>query len=466
MSHLDEGTLHALLDGELDNHEVREIQAHLGSCSACGTRLQSVKDILAESDRLVGAIQFPGTPSRPAALDPVLEPEPLAPPPAAPQPPAPAEFAAGGEYEPPAPHYDPPTAFEPPPSPRIVHGPERRIDPQPIYDEPPPMLLVPDDNQWAERRRRLLTMGRWAALLAVMVGAGFIASEVRQTGGVAVVSPASPDSDLADDRAAPVVSAEETSRPENLSTPLGKAAETGATGSRPAPAPARKTVAPKTAPESRPAAPPPAREDAASLRLAESREEQTSVNQVANEQADAGEDEAVAADVREEAAQALAELDRQRRADRAAAATAALDSQARRRAAATRGAAAATPAPAPVAAPAPRTLEQRSGIYLRIGLDEAARQLGRPVHVVEGMQQQFMGLAQGAASPGAEPGRPVVRVVYQDNQGRMILLDQQRIRPGQGWAAGDTRWVVGEIGLSLLGEPGPEILRNLRPRVR
>ena len=71
MSHLDEGTLHALLDGELSNQEVREIQAHLGSCSACGSRLQSVKEIMAESEKLVGAIQFPGTPRRPAALDPV-----------------------------------------------------------------------------------------------------------------------------------------------------------------------------------------------------------------------------------------------------------------------------------------------------------------------------------------------------------------------------------------------------------
>jgi AraC family transcriptional regulator len=68
------------------------------------------------------------------------------------------------------------------------------------------------------------------------------------------------------------------------------------------------------------------------------------------------------------------------------------------------------------------------------------------------MQQQFMGLAQGVASPAADPTRPVVRVVYQDNQGRMILLDQQRIRPGQSWGSAETRWVAGEIGLALLGE--------------
>jgi hypothetical protein len=124
--------------------------------------------------------------------------------------------------------------------------------------------------------------------------------------------------------------------------------------------------------------------------------------------------------------------------------------------------------PAPAPAPAPRTLEQRSGIYLRIGLDEAARQLGRPVHVIEGLSPQFMGLVQGRQSAGADESRPVVRVVYQDSQGRMVLLDQQRIRPGQTWPAGsaEPRWTLGEIGLHLHGEAGPEVLRNLRPRVR
>ncbi|MGH8575313.1 MAG: zf-HC2 domain-containing protein, partial [Gammaproteobacteria bacterium] len=59
MSHLDEGTLHALLDGELELAEVKEIQLHLGSCTACGSRLQDVKQFLAEADRLVGALEMP-----------------------------------------------------------------------------------------------------------------------------------------------------------------------------------------------------------------------------------------------------------------------------------------------------------------------------------------------------------------------------------------------------------------------
>ncbi len=56
MSHLDEGKLHALLDGELDLSEVSEIQVHLGTCAACGARLQEVKQFMSEADRLVGAL--------------------------------------------------------------------------------------------------------------------------------------------------------------------------------------------------------------------------------------------------------------------------------------------------------------------------------------------------------------------------------------------------------------------------
>ena len=163
------------------------------------------------------------------------------------------------------------------------------------------------------------------------------------------------------------------------------------------------------------------------------------------------------ADVRTEAARALRELDRERQVDRAAAATAALDS-ARRRDAMVRQA----------AAPAPRTPEQRARTYLRIGLDEASKQLGRPVHVIEGMSPLFMGLALGRTSPGADATRPVVRVVYQDSQGRLILLDQQRLRPGQATSApgADPHWIVGEVSLHLSGEVSPDVLRNLRARVR
>jgi hypothetical protein len=113
-------------------------------------------------------------------------------------------------------------------------------------------------------------------------------------------------------------------------------------------------------------------------------------------------------------------------------------------------------------------LEQKSQIYLRIGLDEAAKQLGRPMHVIEAMSPEFIGLAQGRLVTGADPNRPVVRVVYRDTRGRMILLDQQRLRTGQapGAASGNLRWTLGDVMLYLHGEPGGDVLRNLQRRVR
>jgi hypothetical protein len=117
--------------------------------------------------------------------------------------------------------------------------------------------------------------------------------------------------------------------------------------------------------------------------------------------------------------------------------------------------------------PAPPTLEQRAQIYLRIGLDEASRQLGGPAHVIEGMSPVFMGLAQGGTVAGADGTRPVVRVVYQDAQGRLIMLDQQRMRPGQPAPQGSQlAWSQGDIAMWLNGEVKAEVLRTVRPRVR
>ena len=90
------------------------------------------------------------------------------------------------------------------------------------------------------------------------------------------------------------------------------------------------------------------------------------------------------------------------------------------------------------------------------------------MHVIEAMSPEFIGLAQGRSVPGADPNRPVVRVVYRDTRGRMILLDQQRLRTGQapGAANGNLRWIQGDVMLYLHGEPGSDVLRNLQRRVR
>jgi hypothetical protein len=425
MSHLDEGTLHALLDGELDLHEVKEIQAHIGSCAACGTRLREVKEFHGESDRLVGVLELPTTPSRRTA------------------PPGPVPV----EFEEPAP--------EPRPAPREwsrVSGP---------VNEPPPLLL-PENPGY--QRGGLIWRMRWAALLLVTVGAGYMASQMRRSSNFAFEGELVPVR-MGDSAPTAVLSSEEDASanapPAGEGAP-GAARVNAATPppeAKAAPAPQRvvrtaeSTPAPGPAPEEEPEAPEPApRGESVAAAGFEDTAEQS------EDEADLP--PARQADVRTEAAVALRQLDRERQIERAEAATAALDS-ARRREAQLR--------PVTVtAAPAPRTPEQRAQTYLRIGLDEAAKQLGRPVHVIEGMSQMFMGLVLGRNSPGADATRPVVRVVYQDSQGRLIFLDQQRLRPGQTTSqpGAEPHWIVGEISLHLSGEVGPDILRNYRARVR
>jgi hypothetical protein len=411
MSHLDEGTLHALLDGELETNEVAEIQAHLGACSACGLRLREVKEFLSESDRLIASVDMGEAP--------------------APQP-------------------------EPRPRPR---PPARAPGTEP-WNEPPPLLL-PDNETAADRRFNRLRRLNQAALLAVVVGIGLVWNNLYR--GSSPWPEAAP-SDSASPQPTAVVSAAETARPDTLASQSLRAA-----------APRADTQIAKVA-RTPPARTPPAAAaesaaPAAERQLAE-RDDLQSVDSIA-ETAGGGDgggaDSAAAEDiatVRARAAEALADLDRERRRNQAAVATAALDAQKRRRTAAlpppARVEAAAAPAPPP-----PPTPEQRAGIYLRIGLDEASRQLGAPAHVIEGMVPIFMGLAQGRTVQGADTTRPVVRVVYQDPQGRLVLLDQQRLRAGAPGSRGSAlAWTQGEHALWLHGEPNAEVLRTYRPRVR
>lgn len=428
MSHLDEGTLHALLDGELDLHEVKEIQAHIGSCAACGTRLREVKEFHGEADRIVGVLELPSAPSRRTAL---------------------------AELEP-APFGDSPVDRRR--TPRNV----ARISGQ--VNEPPP-LLMPESSGY--QRGGFIRRMRWAALILVTVGAGYMASQMRRSSNYAFQGELVP-ARLGD--STPVLSEEE--RSPAAANSGGESLQVAAKAAPPAESKAPAAVPRRVAPRPQPAAPQVTKQRtepsadrldegaglAAAGTAAAAAKDTDRANEADSEVATQTGSESDA-DVREEAALALRELDRERQVERADAATAALDS-ARRRDAMARQAAA--------AAPAPRTPEQRAGVYLRIGLDEAAKQLGGPVHVIEGMSSMFMGLALGKNSPGADPTRPVVRVVYQDSQGRLIFLDQQRIRAGQPTAApGDEpRWSQGEIALRLGGEVGADILRNYRGRVR
>ena len=424
MSHLDEGTLHALLDGELDLAEVSEIQKHLGSCVACGSRLQEVKQVLAEADRLVGAMEVPAGAPR-------------------------------ARPEPPRSQPSPPP-FQP------AHEPD-------AWNEPP-VLLVPDPiDAGATRRRWIRGLAVAAALAGVVAGGRLIGSAFKP--GHPVLS----ERDLTSAQPAvppAVVSPEERKAESTLAT---RDKQTRLQNRLAALAPAPKAAPPRQEPDPDSAtqladsdAFAAAADDsitADSLALAGQAAADSSTQVAAaaadsssvdgNTAPEASESDALA--TRRAAAAALAELDRERVRQRAAAATAALPPPAR-------------PEVQPEAEPAPRppTLEQRAQIYLRIGLDEAVKQLGGPVHVIEGMTPQFIGLTRTQLIPGTGPARPVVRVVYLDARGRLILLDQQRVATGQtpSLPAGSLRWTIGDVMLYLRGEPGPDVLRNLQARVR
>jgi hypothetical protein len=474
MSHLDEGTLHAMLDGELEANDVAEIQAHLASCSSCGLRLREVREFLDEADRLIASVEMDGAAAAPMRRVAPIEATPEAAPEGGSEPPARPDVAA-------------PRRPEPPPRAQPRPVPDRPVGEE-TWNAPPPPLLMPDNESAADRRMRRLRKYGWAAMIAVFVGAGFIGSRLREPAQAAF------DASLSRNAADAIVSPEETVRPA-ARTPDSVPA---AVATRPPLA--KQGAAPK----------PPARADAPKCALKEAPKNDGKIAEKDAEQDDGGaaDDNAAAgalalrsrpapepkaeaappdtsapvdeasqdssgtedlATVRARAAEALADLDRERRRNEAAAATAALDAQRRRRLAAQPAGGAPSVARASQVAPPPTppTLEQRAQVYLRIGLDEASRQLGGPVHVIEGMSAMFMGLAQGVAVSGADATRPVVRVVYQDSQGRLIMLDQQRLRPGQPTPQGSPLgWMLGETAIWLHGEVGPDALRTYRPRVR
>jgi anti-sigma factor RsiW len=532
MSHLDEGTLHALLDGELGTTEVAEITAHLSGCSACAQRHREAKEFRAEADRLIESVELAETQAPRGSA--VVVDTPVAPPPRAVEPPVVERPIREPVREPlrePTPtgrppeprRAEPPAAAVVPPSPRpapprpeprpadaapaTARSPEppraapRRPRPQPVaepeaarpeaarpeaarpeaarpeaarpepWNAPPPPLMIPDNESRAERRFRMMRRLGVAATILVVVGTAALAYKLRP--GTPHVVP----DDTLNTVAGPtgvVSSLERSGAPSSTMQKADTVPEVPAPSVPPSaadevqPPPSRQPTALANAPRAEaPTRPKPA---ATAKQQAPAAEEapvsvgsaQDSVPEAVASDTGAADSTATQdlADVRRRAAEAMQELDRDRRRDQAAAATAALDAARRRNARAP------APTPAAVPPPAPPTIEQRAGIYLRIGLDEASRQLGGPAHVIEGMSAAFMGLAPGGVDPGADSTRPLVRVVYQDPQGRLILLDQQRLRAGQAPPQGPLAWVAGEVALWLRGEAPADALRALRSRVR
>src|SRR5688500_12798108 len=76
MQHLDEGTIHAWLDGALDATRSREIDAHIAQCPTCSAAVAEARGLVAASSRILTALddvpggimpkRAPAVPARPA----------------------------------------------------------------------------------------------------------------------------------------------------------------------------------------------------------------------------------------------------------------------------------------------------------------------------------------------------------------------------------------------------------------
>lgn len=109
-----------------------------------------------------------------------------------------------------------------------------------------------------------------------------------------------------------------------------------------------------------------------------------------------------------------------------------------------------SPAPTVVAAPPIGTLaaadqsasSAKSGNQLTdmgfqaVTMERAVRILGGTIRLLDGLKPERVLTGPGSIVPGAEPGIPVVRVVYEDPPGRELWLDQQRTQAEERSAAG------------------------------
>lgn len=407
-AHLDDGAIHALLDGELDGETLAAVRMHVAGCESCAARLAEERLLRGEADRLIAGLDEDPVEQAPFVLPPA---------PDAPQ----------------------------------VAG--------------PPVVLVPgqEPSRWQRRRGPSRLVGL-AATLAIAAGAGFLYLNSRDPGTPVAAEAAPPESDAV----APTPEARGFELTD--SGPALAVAESAAAETTRAPLDSARTLAANEAPQAREAFAPEAPTETAQ-RVPEPGLAAKAAEPPRRVEAEAD------AEVGAEARRAEARRAEARRAELAAADQAAAERAADERASEAaavvvqRAAPAAVGAAAPPPAPRTPTVDERARIAMRIGLDEAQRMLGSAVHVIEGMRPELVGLIPGRLVRGANASEYVVRVVYQDEEGRLIFLDQQRLdaTARQMGAQRDTippEWVVGETFLSLSGEVGRETIRALAARVR
>lgn len=323
MSHLDEGQLTSLLDGELTASAQREAEAHLAICAECRGLYDEIRAFSVEADALVTGIELPRQPAPLPALSPGVQPR-------------------------------------------------------------------GDGAQASRRPLPWRTLG-WAATLVAALGLGYLVRGMDR-------QPIPTD----------VASSKEPSGVAPAGIDSGAAASTG-------------LIAP-AAPTTAPAAGAPAELARQNTQAAEPRRD--------------GERTAQAPETaREEAADLRARIPTS------------------------------APAPAPTVVGAAPTAELAAAdqsvasaksanrladmSFQPVTMERAVRILGGTIRLLDGLKPERVLTGPGSLVPGAEPGIPVVRVVYEDPPGRELWLDQQRTPT-------DERSVAGVGAVTLL--PGDTVL--------
>jgi len=431
MSHVDDGTLNALLDGELTAEEAAAVEAHIAACPECAKRLAEAKRFLAEATDLLGALELP----KPAVAEPSARRVPK----------TAREIALD---------LDGATQQSPAIRPNLAGEPPKRASVGP-----------------PTRRRLDFTTLAWAATVVLAIGVGYLANEVRHTRQTIALGEGAVGR--------PVQSPEQAS-PAVATQPA-------------APTPPPNAVAPPTSTGARRGQP--TRGAQAKSVLAAGGAPATAA-ELAHKETPALRDKQLAAAVPSDQAAA------QPRPGRAAKTLETVGGV---------GGAAERPTTAVVAAEPPAVLmgadrnaaapiqrgavaafaEQRLTSFRRAALEEAVARLGGSLRLIDGMRIDHVEVGPGSRVSGAARNLDVVRIVYVDDQGRRVVLDQQRLaQPADSSAAerqgadvgmgyGDTltteapdgqvrvRWVDRErFWLSLTASLAPDTARALVGRVR
>ena len=71
MQHLDEGTIHAWLDGELSPSDAEQIEAHTRECAECAQRVAEARGLIAASTRILNALDNVPSGVVPSAATPI-----------------------------------------------------------------------------------------------------------------------------------------------------------------------------------------------------------------------------------------------------------------------------------------------------------------------------------------------------------------------------------------------------------